>query len=531
MYVVDLYLHHAIYLCPSMPMLCSMLCLELCFIYQLNCTYNCMIHSLNQQVFSLHCYWLLWFLSKQFSRFMDLVIFTCACTEGSASSSVGWGDAVQHQADEDRTIFDLKPEWHASPAHMHFCIMQESSHETLDAEGKVNTAFKRVDQKVKPVAGTMPEETKVLRRFPEDPLKTLLPLTPNIPSFIPTTKLTQERIDKLEINKGGFMWPEEEKLFLHILKLNEKCIAFEDQDRGMLRSDYFSPYIMPVIPHEPWKLANIPIPPGIKDKVVKILREKIAAGVYEPSQASYRSRWFCVLKKSGDLRLVHDLQPLNKVSIRDAGAPPIIDDFVEPFAGYQCYTVFDLFSGYDARVVDPQSRDLTSFMTPLGLLRITCIPQGYTNSPAEFQNCMTYILQDEIPHVANIFIDDLPIKGPRDQYLDKDGNPEVLKANPGIRRFIWEHALDVHRILHRLTHAGATVSAKKMQICKPEVIIVAQKCSIEGRRPENVKVEKVLNWPPLQTVKDVRGFLGLCGTVRIWIKGYSEICRPLTELI
>ena len=32
-------------------------------------------------------------------------------------------------------------------------------------------------------------------------------------------------------------------------------------------------------------------------------------------------------------------------------------------------------------------------------------------------------------------------------------------------------------------------------------------------------------------MKDVRGFLGLCGTVRIWIKDYSVKARPLTELV
>ena len=118
-------------------------------------------------------------------------------------------------------------------------------------------------------------------------------------------------------------------------------------------------------------------------------------------------------KKTGKIRIVHDLQVLNGVTIRDAGLPPILDDFVEPFAGHQCYSVFDLYWGFDARKVHPTSRDLTAFLTPLGLLRITSLPTGFTNSPAEFQACMSFILQHEIPHVADIFIDDLPIKGPR----------------------------------------------------------------------------------------------------------------------
>lgn len=261
----------------------------------------------------------------------------------------------------------------------------------------------------------------------------------------------------MQVN-AGFLWPEEEKLFAHIFKLNENSLTFEESQRGTLRDDYFTPYIIPTIPHIPWVHKNIPVPPGIRDEVISLLQDKIKAGVYERSQASYRSPWFCVKKKNGKIRIVHDLQPLNKVTLRDAGLPPIIDDFVEPFGGAQCYTVFDLFWGFDARKVAPESRDLTTFQSPLGLLQITSMPMGFTNSPAEFQKCMTFILQDEIESgKANIFIDDLPVKGPKTQYLDTDGNPETIPGNPGIRRFIWEHAQDVHRVMHRIMHAGATL--------------------------------------------------------------------------
>jgi hypothetical protein len=72
-----------------------------------------------------------------------------------------------------------------------------------------------------------------------------------------------------------------------------------------------------------------------------------------------------VLKKNGKLRIVHDLQPLNRVSIQYTGMVPIIDDFVDGFAGHQCYTVLDLYWGFDARKMDEESRDMTAFMTPL----------------------------------------------------------------------------------------------------------------------------------------------------------------------
>jgi hypothetical protein len=135
--------------------------------------------------------------------------------------------------------------------------------------------------------------------------------------------------------------------------LNEEALAFEDKDRGMLKESYFSDYIMPTVLHTPWEFKNIPIPPGIRDKVIELLKAKVETGVYEASQSSYRCRWFCVLKKNGKLRIIHNLQLLNKVSIRDAGLLPILDDFVEPFAGRQCSTVFDLFWGYNSRIVHP----------------------------------------------------------------------------------------------------------------------------------------------------------------------------------
>jgi len=394
----------------------------------------------------------------------------------------------------------------------------------------VGRKYKKVDVRVKPVPGVFPQEATVHRQFPNNPLDNLPPIPRQPPDFIPTAKLTEERMTSIGINTQGFLWPEEEKLFKHIILLNQDAVAFVQTDRGTLKKSYFSDYIIPTVEHIPWSFKNIPIPPGIKEDVIELLKEKISAGVYEPSQSSYRARWFCIPKKSGKLRIVHDLQPLNKVTIKDAGLPPIIDDFVEPFAGHQCYTVFDLFWGFDGRKIHPKSRDLTAFYTPLGLLRITSLPMGFTNSPAEFQKCMTFILQDEIPHVANIFIDDLPIKGPTTQYLDENGNPETLPENPGIRRFIWEHANDVHRIMHRVKEAGGTFAGLKAQICLPEVIIVGQKCTPEGRLPDDDKIKKVLKWPQPQNPTQVRGFTGLCGTMRIWIPNYSQLIRPLTEL-
>ncbi|KZS86268.1 hypothetical protein SISNIDRAFT_391122, partial [Sistotremastrum niveocremeum HHB9708] len=119
------------------------------------------------------------------------------------------------------------------------------------------------------------------------------------PSYQPSSKIPQELFDKIIANEDNFLWPEEVKLFGQVLNNNLPAIATQDSERGVLREDYFSDYIIPLVDHEPWVEKNIPIPPGERAAIIDAVKAKIQSGVYEPSQASYRSRWFWVKKKSG----------------------------------------------------------------------------------------------------------------------------------------------------------------------------------------------------------------------------------------
>jgi len=147
-----------------------------------------------------------------------------------------------------------------------------------------------------------------------------------------------------------------------------------------------------------------------------------------------------------------------------------------------------------------------------------------------FHEDVTFILTPEIPNPAHVMLDDCSMKGPATCYESPDGSPEVLADNLGIRRFIWEHLRDVHHIFHQLICAGATVSAPKLSLAVPEVVILGHKCNYQGCIPDNSKIAKIWDWLPCKSVTDVCAFLGITGYMHIWICNYATIAHPLVLL-
>ncbi|MBW0555956.1 hypothetical protein O181_095671 [Austropuccinia psidii MF-1] len=142
----------------------------------------------------------------------------------------------------------------------------------------------------------------------------------------------------------------------------------------------------------------------------------IRTGLYEQSTSSYTSPVFWAAKSNGKLRIVHDLQDINKVTIKDTGLQPHIEEFVDAFSGRACYGLGDIMGGYYEKELEISTRTSTTFKTPLGRLQLTILPKEETNSVAFYQTQMTRILQEEIPENVGIFIDDGGIKGQRSTY-------------------------------------------------------------------------------------------------------------------
>jgi hypothetical protein len=184
--------------------------------------------------------------------------------------------------------------------------------------------YRKAEDRIQPIATQLPEEFRIIRNIIGDPLENMLVLPTHPPDFVPSLQYMQEWYKKLQLNPNGFLWPEEEKLAHHLVKEQEECLLWIEEEKGEFRQDFFPPVCIPMVLHTPWVYKNIPIPPGLHNELVKIICDKIVSGAYEPSNAAYRSRWFCIIKCDGSsLRVIHDLRPFHAITIGDASVPPI----------------------------------------------------------------------------------------------------------------------------------------------------------------------------------------------------------------
>ena len=84
--------------------------------------------------------------------------------------------------------------------------------------------------------------------------------------------------------------------------------------------------------------------------------------------------------------------------------------------------------------------------------------------------------------------------------------------------------------LQVLRDAKLYAKLSKCEFCLPEVAFLGHLVGKDGIKVDPKKIKAVMNYPRPRTVTEVRSFLGLCNYFRKYVRGYSHIAHPLTEL-
>jgi hypothetical protein len=53
---------------------------------------------------------------------------------------------------------------------------------------------------------------------------------------------------------------------------------------------------------------------------------------------------------------------------------------------------------------------------------------------------------------------------------------------------------------------------------------------VKGVLVHQEKIQAIIDWPTPKTLTELKGFLGICFYYRRFVKGFSQLCTPLTDL-
>ncbi|UYV75961.1 hypothetical protein LAZ67_13001935, partial [Cordylochernes scorpioides] len=258
------------------------------------------------------------------------------------------------------------------------------------------------------------------------------------------------------------------------------------------------------IKHKPYRVSA-----KERDIIKEQIDEMLTEGIIRPSSSPWSFPVILVKKRDGKYRFCVDYRKLNNVTVKDVYPIPRIDEVMDTLQGSTHFSAIDLRSGYWQVEVEERDKEKTAFTTAHGLYEFNVMPFGLCNAPATFERNMENMLGNLRWQICLCYLDDVIIYS--------SDFPTHLKRLEAVFRCFRESNL--------------RLNDKKCRFAFEELEILGYITSKHGIKPAEHNIKAVRNFPRPKKVKEVQSFLGMCSYYRKFIKDFSKIADPLTNLI
>lgn len=251
--------------------------------------------------------------------------------------------------------------------------------------------------------------------------------------------------------------------------------------------------------------VSIPLLPKVKEELNTLVERGVLVPVEEPTM--YVSPIVVVPKGEKGVRICGDYTHVNKNVLRPIFPISKVENTLAKLKEATVFSKIDATSGFYQIKLDPESRKLTTILTPFGRYMYNRLPMGLNCAPEYFAMKFSNLFSDLEGIVVHI--DDILV-----YTKDQQSHNRLLRE-----------------VLNRLTKEGLTINKEKCVFNVSEVGYLGHIINAKGISLDPQRVNSIVKFEQPQSKKDLMRFLGLVNYVGRFIKDKTNILEPLNELL